>query len=130
MTPSKEGGIKVCYNVQTAVGAKSHLIANYEMTSNPSDRGTLNRCMERVFLLGYKDAEIAEAFQNSLNVSGGELCPERKKLDKTSVFYHHVLPGKARHQLGKVGLVRPRRATHPPPQRGQRARPPASNINS
>lgn len=47
MMPAKKGGMKACYNVQTAVDAKNHMIADFEVTSNPSDRGTLNLSMER-----------------------------------------------------------------------------------
>lgn len=47
MMPAKEGGFKACYNVQTAVDAGSHLIANFEVTNSPNDRGTLNDSMEQ-----------------------------------------------------------------------------------
>lgn len=41
MMPTKEGGIKACYNVQTAVDAKSHMVADFHVTNNSSDRGQL-----------------------------------------------------------------------------------------
>ena len=41
MMPAKEGGIKACYNVQTAVDAGSHMIADFRVTDTPSDRGQL-----------------------------------------------------------------------------------------
>lgn len=119
MMPAKEGGMKACYNVQTAVDAKSHLISDFEVTSTPSDRGTLNRCMEqfkgelgletvrviadkgyesgsdieaclmngtvadvgfiydreeRVFSLGYEDAEITEAVRTSSKPEDIQKC--------------------------------------------------------
>ena len=46
MMPAKEGGMKACYNVQTAVDAESHMIVGFDVTNNSSDRGTLNRTME------------------------------------------------------------------------------------
>ena len=50
MMPAKEGGIKACYNVQTAVDAKSHMIADFNITDSPSDKGqlceTMQMCMD------------------------------------------------------------------------------------
>lgn len=46
MMPAKEGGFKACYNVQTAVDASSHLIADFHVTNNSSDRGMLHESME------------------------------------------------------------------------------------
>ena len=47
MMPAKEGGIKACYNVQTAVDASSHLIVDFDVTNNSSDHGTLDRTVEK-----------------------------------------------------------------------------------
>lgn len=47
MMPAKEGGIKACYNVQTAVDAESHMIVDFDVTNNSSDRGTLNQTVEK-----------------------------------------------------------------------------------
>ena len=47
MMPAKEGGLKACYNVQTAVDAKSHLIMDFDVTSNSSDRGTIDATIEK-----------------------------------------------------------------------------------
>ena len=47
MMPAKEGGIKACYNVQTAVDAGSHLIVDFDVTNNSSDHGTLDRTVEK-----------------------------------------------------------------------------------
>ena len=47
MMPAKEGGIKACYNVQTAVDAGSHMIVDFDVTNNSSDRGTLNQTIEK-----------------------------------------------------------------------------------
>lgn len=47
MMPAKEGGMKACYNVQTAVDAGSHIIVDFDVTNNASDRGTLNRTIEK-----------------------------------------------------------------------------------
>ena len=47
MMPAKEGGIKACYNVQTAVDAGSHIIIDFDVTNNSSDRGTLNQTIEK-----------------------------------------------------------------------------------
>lgn len=48
MMPAKEGGIKACYNVQTAVDTQSHMIAGFEVTNAPSDRGQINGCIETI----------------------------------------------------------------------------------
>ena len=47
MMPAKEGGIKACYNVQTAVDAGSHMIVDFDVTNNSSDRGTINPTIEK-----------------------------------------------------------------------------------
>ncbi len=47
MMPAKEGGIKACYNVQTAVDASSHMIVDFDVTNNSSDRGTINPTIEK-----------------------------------------------------------------------------------
>lgn len=39
MMPAKEGGIKVCYNVQTAVDAESHVIVEFDVTITPVTAG-------------------------------------------------------------------------------------------
>ncbi len=41
MMPAKEGGIKACYNVQIAVDAGSHMIADFRVIDTPSDREQL-----------------------------------------------------------------------------------------
>ncbi len=46
MMPAKEGGIKACYNVQTVVDAKSHMVADFHVTNNSSDRGQLYDSIE------------------------------------------------------------------------------------
>ncbi|MCR4707131.1 MAG: transposase [Clostridiales bacterium] len=47
MMPAKEGGIKACYNVQTAVDAGSHMIVDFDVTNNSNDRGMLNQTIEK-----------------------------------------------------------------------------------
>ena len=47
MMPAKEGGVKACYNVQTAVDPASHLIADFTVTDHANDRGLLDPCMEQ-----------------------------------------------------------------------------------
>ncbi len=47
MMPAKEGGIKACYNVQTAVDASSHMIVDFDVTNNSSDRGRINPTTEK-----------------------------------------------------------------------------------
>ena len=54
MMPAKEGGIKACYNVQTAVDARSHMIADFHITDTPSDRGHLCTSMQMCM----KDLEL------------------------------------------------------------------------
>lgn len=54
MMPAKEGGIKACYNVQTAVDAKSHMIADFHITDTPSDKGQLCTSMQMCM----KDLEL------------------------------------------------------------------------
>lgn len=38
----------VCYNIQTAVDAESHLIADFEVTNNPTDHGLLTHVCSKV----------------------------------------------------------------------------------
>ena len=79
MMPAKEGGIKACYNVQTAVDAKSHMIADFNITDSPSDRGqlckTMQMCMEDLELdtvksiadKGYESpADIKDCLMNGI----------------------------------------------------------------
>ena len=47
MMPAKEGGIKACYNVQTVVDAASHMIVDFDVTNNSSDRGTIDQTIEK-----------------------------------------------------------------------------------
>ena len=47
MMPAKEGGIKARYNVQTAVDASSHMIVDFDVTNNSSDRGTIDPTIEK-----------------------------------------------------------------------------------
>ena len=54
MMPAKEGGIKACYNVQTAVDARSHMIADFHITDSPSDKGQLCESMQMCM----KDLEL------------------------------------------------------------------------
>ena len=54
MMPAKEGGIKACYNVQTAVDAKSHMIADFNITDSPGDKGQLCTSMQMCM----KDLEL------------------------------------------------------------------------
>ena len=54
MMPAKEGGIKACYNVQTAVDARSHMIADFHITDTPSDKGQLCTSMHMCM----KDLEL------------------------------------------------------------------------
>lgn len=51
--------LDVCYNAQTVVDDKYHLIVDFDVTSNPSDRGELQNMSERT-----KDALGAEAITN------------------------------------------------------------------
>ena len=46
MMSAKEGGINACYNVQTVVDASSHMIANFHVTSSPSNRGQIFESIE------------------------------------------------------------------------------------
>jgi transposase len=39
---NNRGGVDVCYNVQTAVDAKHHIIVEMNVTNNPSDHGQLS----------------------------------------------------------------------------------------
>ncbi len=42
-----QNGIKVCYNVQTAVEPENHLIVAHEVTNSPSDRGQLSNMAKK-----------------------------------------------------------------------------------
>jgi len=51
-------GFHCCYNVQTAVDAGSHLIAEYEVTGNNTDQGLLNQvCSQAKETLGVETIE-------------------------------------------------------------------------
>lgn len=79
MMPAKEGGIKACYNVQTAVDARSHMIADFNVTNISSDKGqlcdTMQMCMKDLELgsvkviadKGYESAaDIKECLMNGI----------------------------------------------------------------
>lgn len=75
MMPAKEGGFKACYNVQTAVDTKSHMIADFNVTNAPNDRGQLCGSMElckeelgldAVHVIADKGYESAEDIKNCL----------------------------------------------------------------
>ena len=48
MMPAKEGGIKACYNVQAAVDTESHMLVDFTVTAQPSDRGQLLPVLSQV----------------------------------------------------------------------------------
>ena len=75
----KELEVKACYNVQTAVDAKSHMIADFHITDTPSDKGQLcgsmQMCMEDLELdsvqviadKGYESAaDIRDCLMNGI----------------------------------------------------------------
>ena len=45
---SKKGGVDVCYNVQSAVDAKKHIIVDYDVTNSPTDHGQLSKMAKKV----------------------------------------------------------------------------------
>jgi len=47
MMPAKEGGMKACYNVQTAVDTKGHMIVDFDVINNSSDKGTIDATIEK-----------------------------------------------------------------------------------
>lgn len=52
-------GFNCCYNVQTAVDAGSHLIAEYEVTDNATDQGLLHKMAEKTKdMLGVQTLEV------------------------------------------------------------------------
>ncbi len=72
-------GFGVCYNIQTAVDAESHLIADFEVTNNPTDHGLLTHIsskvkeeyevdmLESVADKGYEDpADMSEALAEGI----------------------------------------------------------------
>ena len=42
MMPSKRGGLKVCYNVQTATDPESHMITGFEVTNHSNDMNLMH----------------------------------------------------------------------------------------
>ncbi len=46
MMPSKRGGLKVCYNVQTGTDPKSHMITGLLVTNHANDTGLLHEATE------------------------------------------------------------------------------------
>ncbi len=51
-------GFHCCYNVQTAVDAGSHLVADYEVTNHNTDQGLLNQVCEQA-----KELPVAESIE-------------------------------------------------------------------
>ncbi len=51
---NNRGGVDVCYNVQSAVDGKHHLIMDYDVTKNPSDQHELGRMVKKVKRLHFK----------------------------------------------------------------------------
>ena len=85
MMPAKEGGIKACYNVQTAVDAKSHMIADkgYEsaadirdclMNGIVPDVGFIQDREERVFPLDYVEQDITPEMKASTKPEDIQTC--------------------------------------------------------
>ena len=71
MMPAKEGGIKACYNVQTAVDAGSHMIADFRVTDTPSDRGQLYDSIElcrKDLELGTVNAIADKGYESAANI--------------------------------------------------------------
>ena len=89
MMPAKEGGIKACYNVQTVVDAGSHMIVDFDVTNNSSDRGTEITDTE-------KQSTKPEDVQRCLHagvlpdcLSGGNIRIEVQELSSVSCFIRH-----------------------------------------
>jgi len=45
---NNRGGVDVCYNVQSAVDGKHHLVVDYDVSTNPADHGQLSNMVKKV----------------------------------------------------------------------------------
>jgi len=52
---NNRGGVDVAYNVQSTVDSKSHIILEYDVTTNPSDHGQLSSMTEKLIKEDYRD---------------------------------------------------------------------------
>lgn len=87
-------GFNCCYNVQTAVDADSHLIAEYEVTGNATDQGLLHKMAEKTKdMLGVQTLEVVadkgyESRRDILTcVMEGTVPNVAFKYDKTERIY-------------------------------------------
>jgi len=51
---NNRGGVDMAYNVQSMVDGKHHIIADYDVSMNPSDQGQLSNMTERLIRQGYR----------------------------------------------------------------------------
>lgn len=58
------GGFNVCYNMQTIVTTDNHLIANYEITNNPADFGSMSSIVEEA------EEKIGERIERNITDNG------------------------------------------------------------
>jgi len=90
-----KNGFHCCYNVQTAVDSGSHLIAEYEVTSQNTDQGLLNQmCTQAKETLGVKTIEAVadkgyESREDILNcLMNGTVPNVGLKYDKEERIYN------------------------------------------
>ena len=90
-------GFHCCYNVQTAVDSKSHLIAEYEVTNHNTDQGLLNEISEKskkqlevetVEVVADKGYESREDILNC--IMNGTIPTVAMKYDKEERLYNIV----------------------------------------
>lgn len=92
-------GFGVCYNVQTAIDAESHMIAGYEVTNRPTDHGQITKIASDVKSeYGIEWIEVVadkgyESPQDKSNALAGGIVPNVITLDgsnTTQVSFDYV----------------------------------------
>lgn len=106
MMPAKEGGIRVCYNVQTAVDAKRHRIAGFKVTDSASNRGQLcdrvQMCMKDLEIdtvkviadKGYEsEKDISDCLMNDIVPGVGFIQDREERVFCRTIRKRRLLPG-------------------------------------
>ena len=105
MMPAKEGGIKPCYNVQTAVDVKSHMIADFKVTDSATDRGQLCECIQMciddlqldtvnaIADKGYESAaDIKDCFMNGIVPDVGFVQDRKERVFPLDYIEQEITP--------------------------------------
>jgi len=74
---NNRGGVDVAYNVQSTVDAKCHVIADFDVSLNPTDHGQLDNMSKRLIRQGYRGFGML-ADKGYYNGDDLEKCEKRK----------------------------------------------------